>query len=309
MLEINNVNYSYKSLRALKDINLSFLKAGLIGLLGHNGCGKSTLLKILGASFSCKQGSIRIDGDNALDSYGFIKSHLRSRLGVLFQGSSSDNSLCVRDNLLYFAKLMGLPRQSHAQLGADFLKHSQLNDRADEPVKKLSEGMRRRLELYRTFMHKPSILLLDEPTEGLDFLETARFLEFLSKYIKEERALVIMATHRAVELEHCDQIVMMHEGSIIAEQSPHSLLKALDYTHVEVTLKNKASHICYDSGLFMMDPANPNIWRAQVVNNNLASFLKNNIFLSEDIQSVQWFKPALHDVYNLYKNKRESCVN
>lgn len=307
MLLINKLNYFYKNFHVLKNISLSLPQKFLVGLLGPNGSGKTTLLKILGASYECKNGSIQIFGENALDNTGLIASHLRSQIGLLFQNYSSDPILSAKDNLKYFAHLMNIASSEHERLIQETLELANLSDRACMPVKTLSHGMRRRFEIYRAFMHKPKILLLDEPTEGLDFEETARFWAFVKNYINQEQALVILATHRAPELEYCDQIIMLHEGQKIAQSSPQEFLQILNYFHVEVALKNSNSNFLNNYSKIFRPRENSNIFCAQVSPDILSEILKDSNFLSHEIQSLRWSRPELHDAYEI--RKREYYVN
>lgn len=304
MLRLKTLRHSYGNKHALKDINLCFERPAIVGLLGHNGCGKSTLLKILGASLACQSGCINYFGHNALDSTGFIERALRRKIGVLFQSSSSDLNLSARENLIFYARLMGISKATEVFSVEQCLKQANLEERAYEILKTYSQGMRRRLELYRTFMHKPKILLLDEPSEGLDFAETARFLAFLKSYVKSEKALVIMATHRAEELEHCDEIVMMNQGLIIAKQRPEELLASCDYLRVEVELQTGAS--AWQAPGFKKAPAYPSRLQAQVPPSDLEALLSSPIMHSSALKSVRWQRLQLADIYEA-RRQGEAC--
>lgn len=307
MLIINNLDYNFKLFHALKNISLNLAKSSLVGLLGPNGCGKTTLLKILGASYQCKSGEIKLFNQNALDASGLIKQALRREIGLLYQNTSSDLVLSAWDNLKYFAQLMGINKSSHEKIIRETLDLANLSDRAFMPVKYLSHGMRRRLEIYRAFMHKPKLLLLDEPTEGLDFEETAKFWVYIKEYIRQEQALVILATHRALELEYCDEIIMLHEGQKIAQSSPLEFLAALNFFHVEVTLKNSRDNFSTNySELFSKNTQRPNLFYAQVNLDILAKILSDPALACAHVQSVRVSRPELHDAY---EKQREYHVN
>jgi len=307
MLVVNNLNYNFKLFCVLQNISFTLPDASLVGLLGPNGCGKTTLLKILGASYPCQSGEIQWWGKNALDSSGIIKQDLRREIGLLFQNTSSDPVLSVWDNLKYFAKLMTITSKFHEKIIHETLDLANLSDRAFMPVKYLSHGMRRRLEIYRAFMHKPKLLLLDEPTEGLDFEETAKFWAFVKEYITRERALVILATHRAPELEYCDQIIMLHEGEKIAQSSPQELLATLNYFHVEVTLKDAKNNFSSNySSLFKKNTPSSNLLCAQVSPDVLGEILKDPALACPQVQSVRFSRPELYDAY---ERQREYHAN
>lgn len=301
MLRVRNLDFNYGAKKILKNITLSFEEPALVALLGHNGSGKSTLLKVLGASCAAQKGSIEILGEDALDRTKLIKTKLRHKLGLVFQETSSDIVLTARDNLFYFARLMNVTQSEQALRVEETLKLANLSDRALDSVKKFSHGMRRRLEIYRAFMHKPKLLLLDEPTEGLDFVETARFWEFVKDYSKREKALVLLATHRAFELEHCDSIVMLHEGAIIAQNSPDEFLSALNYVHVEVSLKeaNKNNWKAPQKLLFKAQSDKPHILKTQIHTSNLSEILSYDELYSHEVQSLRWQRPEIKDAYEL----------
>jgi ABC-2 type transport system ATP-binding protein len=312
MLNITNLSYNYKNLAALTNINLSFSRPSLIGLLGHNGSGKSTLLKILGASMAVQSGEISIFGTNALDKHGFIAASKRSFLGVVFQSTSSDLALSARDNLRYFARLMNIARKDQEFVVNKFLNLATLTDRSQEALKKLSHGMRRRLEVYRAFMHKPKILLLDEPTESLDSYESARFLDFVKNYAMSEQALVILATHKSQELECCDKIIMLHQGAKISESTPKELLANLNFVKVEVSIKATELHKWQGPQEITLKPYkdNPALLHAQIKASLLPDLLASPALKHHAIESVRWQRPQLDDAYELHtRAEAEHYVN
>jgi len=236
MLGIKNLSYSYKNKTALSALNLIFNEPALVGIFGHNGCGKSTLFKILSGLFRVDSGELYFLGQPATDARGCIKTSLRPHIGALFQEPSSDAMLTLRDNMRYFSMMMGLDKKNEAFHVSETLELANLSLLADRRVKTLSSGMRRRLELYRTFMHKPQLVFLDEPSAGLDTSESGKFLSFVKDYQKRERALVLMATHHPHELEHCDEVVMMSAGAVIEHERPGILRNELDHWRYEVEL-------------------------------------------------------------------------
>lgn len=236
VINIKNLAYSYGNKTVLGKINLDFSEPMLVGLFGHNGSGKSTLLKILSALLSCQEGEINFYGSNSLDKNGFIASKFRHMIGALFQTTSSDALLSASDNLRYFTNMMGVNKKDEDELLNNTLMLANLKAEKDQRVKTLSHGMRRRLEIYRTFMHKPKLVFLDEPTAGLDVQECERFWSFIKDYQKQEKALILCATHYPLELEYCDSVVMMHEGLVIAQENARQLSEETNHWRYEYDL-------------------------------------------------------------------------
>lgn len=276
MLTCRALSFSYKNKLVLSGIDLSLSKASLVGIIGHNGSAKTTLLKIFGASLPCQHGELFLLGEPALNAQRLIKRHLRQHIGLLFQETSSDDKISVYDNLEFYARLMGVVERKI--LIKQVLEQANLLEQTHDQVKSLSGGMRRRFELYRAFMHKPKILLLDEPTAGLDFAESAKFLAFARDYVIKKQALVIFSSHKSAELESCDELIMMHEGKIIAHDSPAHLLAQNSKWHLSISDSEKE--------------VNQRLSHAE-----LSSFLSSGELLKPGVKSFSVNGPNLADVY------------
>lgn len=227
MLLLNNISYAYDQSVVLSDVSLNISQGQMVGVFGANGSGKSTLLKMLSGLLPIKNGEVEFFFHNALKDF-YIKSSVRAMLGVLMQSTSSDEKISGKKNLYLAAKLFAVEKNYIDQQVEKILSLINLGDKALVPVKKLSEGMRRRLELYRTFIHDPKLLLLDEPTASLDFLESKRFFDFAKRY-KNNGSSLLIATHKEQELLHCDRVIMLHKGHVIADSTPEHLLNKLDF--------------------------------------------------------------------------------
>src|SRR5262245_35532206 len=194
----------------------------VFGLLGPNGAGKSTLIRMLTTLLAPSSGSALV---NSFDIRRQADDVRRS-IGVIPQAMTSDVELSVRENLLIYAKLYGVPRDRRTRLIAELLEAVQLTEWADKPVKHLSGGMRRRVEIARGLVHEPRVFFLDEPTTGLDPVSRVAVWEML-KQIKEQRQLtVLLTTHYMDEADRlCDHIAIVDHGLLKALDSP-VLLKA-----------------------------------------------------------------------------------
>ncbi|MBT1636241.1 MULTISPECIES: ABC transporter ATP-binding protein [Clavibacter] len=198
------------------------------GLLGPNGAGKSTTMRMIGAVSSRTGGSLDILGLDP-DTHG---PEIRSQLGVVPQADNLDLELKARDNLIVYGRYFGLPRKQVAARADELLEFAQLSDRAGAKVDDLSGGMKRRLTIARALISDPRILLLDEPTTGLD--PQARHILWDRLFrLKEQGTTLVLTTHYMDEAEQlCDRIVVVDEGRIMAEGSPASLIR--DHSSREV---------------------------------------------------------------------------
>ncbi|MEW5013483.1 ABC transporter ATP-binding protein [Clavibacter michiganensis] len=198
------------------------------GLLGPNGAGKSTTMRMIGAVSSRTGGTLDILGLDP-DTHG---PEIRSQLGVVPQADNLDLELKARDNLIVYGRYFGLPRKQVAARADELLEFAQLSDRANAKVDDLSGGMKRRLTIARALISDPRILLLDEPTTGLD--PQARHILWDRLFrLKEQGTTLVLTTHYMDEAEQlCDRIVVVDEGRIMAEGSPASLIR--DHSSREV---------------------------------------------------------------------------
>jgi lipooligosaccharide transport system ATP-binding protein len=212
----------YGDFAAVDGISFEVAPGESFGLLGPNGAGKSTTMRMVGAVSTRTSGSLTVLGLDP-DDYG---PEIRSRLGVVPQQDNLDNELRVRENLLTYGRYFGLPRRLVAERADELLQFAQLADRASAKVDELSGGMKRRLTIARALINDPRILLLDEPTTGLD--PQARHILWDRLFrLKEQGTTLLLTTHYMDEAEQlCDRLVVVDHGRIMAEGSPASLIRA-----------------------------------------------------------------------------------
>jgi lipooligosaccharide transport system ATP-binding protein len=211
---------TYKEIIAVDGITFEVAAGESFGLLGPNGAGKSTAMRMIGAVSTRTSGSLTILGLDP-NEHG---PEIRSQLGVVPQQDNLDQELRVRDNLLVYGRYFGLPRAYIAQRADELLEFAQLGDRAKSKVDDLSGGMKRRLTIARALINDPRILLLDEPTTGLD--PQARHILWDRLFrLKEQGTTLVLTTHYMDEAEQlCDRLVVVDKGSIMAEGSPAALI-------------------------------------------------------------------------------------
>jgi ABC-2 type transport system ATP-binding protein len=211
-LAIDGVSHSYGPRQALADVRLSIPPATFVVLLGLNGAGKSTLFSLITRLFATQRGQIRIFGHDIARTPG---AALRL-LGVVFQLRTLDLDLSVMQNLTYHAALHGIGRRSALERANDLLARVELSDRAEDKIRKLSGGQMRRVEIARALLHRPRLLLLDEPTVGLDIKARADILSHVRSLVAEEGVSVLWATHLVDEVSDADTVAVLHQGRILA---------------------------------------------------------------------------------------------
>ncbi|WP_166866443.1 MULTISPECIES: ATP-binding cassette domain-containing protein [unclassified Salinibacterium] len=218
----------YGDFTAVNGIDFEVAPGESFGLLGPNGAGKSTTMRMVGAVSTRTEGSLTVLGLDPND-HG---PEIRSRLGVVPQLDNLDNELRVRENLLTYGRYFGLPRHVVAERADELLDFAQLTDRAKAKVDELSGGMKRRLTIARALINAPRILLLDEPTTGLD--PQARHILWDRLFrLKEQGTTLVLTTHYMDEAEQlCDRLVVVDQGRIMAEGSPAALIR--EYSTREV---------------------------------------------------------------------------
>lgn len=212
-LSIANVSHSYGARRALDKVSFAVMPASFTALLGLNGAGKSTLFSLVTRLFGIQAGSIRIFGHDIGQEPG---EALRC-MGVVFQPRTLDLDLSVRQNLLYHAALQGIGRRQARLAAGEVLSRIGLADRDSSKVRDLSGGQMRRLEIARALMHRPRLLLLDEPTVGLDVKARADILNHVRSLASEQGIGVLWATHLFDEIIPTDDIVVLHQGRVLAD--------------------------------------------------------------------------------------------
>jgi lipooligosaccharide transport system ATP-binding protein len=217
-----NLRKTYKDVIAVDDISFEVAQGESFGLLGPNGAGKSTTMRMVGAVSTRTSGSLDILGLDP-NEHG---PEIRSQLGVVPQQDNLDSELRVRDNLIVYGRYFGIPRSVVAKKADELLAFAQLTEKAKSKVDDLSGGMKRRLTIARGLVNDPRILLLDEPTTGLD--PQARHILWDRLFrLKEQGTTLVLTTHYMDEAEQlCDRLIVVDKGRIMAEGSPASLIRA-----------------------------------------------------------------------------------
>lgn len=221
VLAVKDVRKSFGRVEALKGASLSLGSGEFVALLGQNGAGKSTLFQLLSGLFVPDDGTITVAGfdirQNAVPAL--------SKLGIVFQAATLDPELSVQANLVFHTRLFGIGRRDAQARITQSLERFGLTERAADKVRTLSGGNRRRVELARALIHKPEILLMDEPTVGLDPASRRDLLEHVLKLCQEEHLGVLWATHLVDEAEKASRVVVLHKGQVLRNATPQTLMR------------------------------------------------------------------------------------
>ena len=219
-VDVRALTKRFGDFTAVNEVSFAVRAGEIFGLLGPNGAGKSTLIRMLTTLMAPTSGSATVGGADIVKQSDTV----RRAIGVIPQALTSDPELSVEENLVIFARLYGVPRDRRKRLIAELLEAVQLTDWRNKPVKQLSGGMRRRVEIARGLVHEPRIFFLDEPTTGLDPVSRTAVWEMLQR-IKAARDLtVILTTHYMDEADKlCDRIAIVDHGKLVALDSPLNL--------------------------------------------------------------------------------------
>ena len=219
VIQIENLNKSFGTVKAVNNLSFKVKKGELFAFLGVNGAGKSTTISIMCGTLEKDSGSVFINGKNP---NGQDKSVTRS-LGVVFQSSVLDKSLTVYDNLESRASLYGIYGEQFKLRLKELNELLDINQLLNRTVGKLSGGQRRKIDIARALIHNPEILVLDEPTTGLDPQTRTLLWSVINKLRKEQNITVFLTTHYMEEASDADYVVIIDAGSIVAEGTPLEL--------------------------------------------------------------------------------------
>jgi len=266
-LDIKNITKSYGEITALSNFSLSLKKGEVLGLLGPNGAGKTTLISILSGTVKDFSGTVTFKEKNL-----FLDRTLKNHLGIVPQDMAFYEDLNALDNLMFWGGLYDISRSVLKQRTREMLELVGLGSRAKDPVKKYSGGMKRRLNVAIGMIHNPELLLLDEPTVGIDVQAKVNILEIIKK-VGEQGTSVIFTTHQLAEVEEiCSRIAVMDKGTVLAQGTLEELiqivgekemvdvqgefsanqvskiLKEADFTGVEVlSVKDNLANLAFDT--------------------------------------------------------------
>jgi ABC-2 type transport system ATP-binding protein len=237
MLRIQSLSKRYGKRPALEALSVELAPRGLVALLGPNGAGKSTLFQVLTGLFNADEGEVTVNGLPLATQAPAALRHI----GVVFQQMSLDLDLSVRRNLQFHADLHGLPRALAAQRITEGCAGLGLTDDLARPVRELSGGNRRKVELVRALLHRPALLLMDEPTVGLDPQSRRDLMAAIRADIAARGTCVLWATHLVGEAEAADRVLVLHRGRLLADGTPQAVREALGGATLETAFIHATS--------------------------------------------------------------------
>ncbi len=296
-LRIQNLSYSYGDRKALSDFSLDLEKGEIFGLLGPNGGGKSTLFKLLSTLRPLQEGEITLAGL----SYRSDRRELRNLIGTVFQSPALDKKLTVHENLWSQGKLFAIPSAILNERIEALATRFGLKERLKDPAEKLSGGLQRRVEIAKALLHEPKILIMDEPSTGLDPGIRLELWDFLQELRSKEGMTILLTTHLLEEAERCDRIALIHEGKLITEGKPSHLCESLGGQVLSVLTDDTA-----DLSLLLKNELgeNPKILGGEVrlripasVDRTRTSSLAARLADHTSVQSVTLSRPSLGDLY------------
>jgi ABC-2 type transport system ATP-binding protein len=292
-VSIRAVSHRYGQRQALDGVTFDIAAGEIFGILGPNGGGKTTLFRLLSTLIPLQAGEVTLLGfDLRRDAY-----EIRRRIGVVFQAASLDKKLTVAENIRYQAALYGLAGSELRRRETAALEQFGLRDRAGELCEKLSGGLRRRVELAKGMIHDPQLILLDEPSTGLDPGARLDLWQLLSQLRDTRGTTVVLTTHILEEAAKADRLAILHEGKLVALDTPAALqatvggdaitIRTIDPSRLIQTLREKFSLSASEiAGGVRLEVRDGHHWIARLVE-----------ALPQGIDEITLGKPTLEDVF------------
>jgi ABC-2 type transport system ATP-binding protein len=292
-IQVSGLSFRYSERQALGNVDFSIARGEIFGFLGPNGGGKSTLFRILSTLVPIQSGTARILG---YDLRG-VTYELRRRLGVVFQNPSLDGKLTVSENLVHHGRLYGIAGAQLRERTRTMLARLAVDDRANDLAETLSGGLRRRVELAKALLHQPEVLLLDEPSTGLDPAARREFFELLAALRRGQGVTIVLTTHFIEEADRCDRIGILDHGRLVAIAPPAELKQAVGGDVMVISarapeaLQQKVAHefrlrAALVDGTLRIERLRSHELVARLVDQ-----------FGDEIQSITFGRPTLEDVF------------
>jgi ABC-2 type transport system ATP-binding protein len=292
-VEARALGFRYGDREALGGVTFSIARGEIFGFLGPNGGGKTTLFKLLSTLVPIQTGSAQLFGHDLAGETGAV----RRQLGVVFQHPSLDGKLTVGENLAAHGHLYGITGERLRARSAAMLERLGLSARERDRVETLSGGLQRRVELAKALLHEPNLLLLDEPSTGLDPAARREFWNHLAHLREHEGVTVVLTTHYMEEAERCDRIAILHQGKLVAIAPPAELKSEVGGDVIVV--RTASPEILQRKILARFKLKSRLVDGAIRIEKLRAHELVRDLIdaFGEEIESVSFGKPTLEDVF------------
>ncbi len=292
-VKVEAISHKYGQRAALTEVSLSVPTRQVFGLLGPNGGGKTTLFRILSTLLTPTRGRALINGFDVAKN----RAEVRKRIGVAFQSASLDKELTVMENLRCQGHLYGLRGRALSERIDGLLQRFKLADRANERAAHLSGGLQRRIDLVKAILHRPAVVLLDEPSTGLDPSARLELTDLLKEIRDCDGATVLLTTHMMDEADHCNQLAVLDQGRLVAVGTPEDLKSNVRGDVICITAKCPEQilakiHLSFDGSAALVDQE----IRIEVENGHqmIARLMES---FPGQIEAVSLAKPTLEDAF------------
>ncbi|HEX7486641.1 MAG TPA: ABC transporter ATP-binding protein [Vicinamibacterales bacterium] len=299
-VEVDALRHRYGTRVALDGVSFVVPGGQIFGLLGPNGGGKTTLFKIVSTLLAPSEGTVRVFGDDVVRDPAAV----RRRLGVVFQHPALDARLTVEENLRHQGHLYGLSGRPLGERIVDVLSRVRLGDRRRDLVGTLSGGLQRRAEVAKALLHRPQLLVLDEPSTGLDPSARREISQDLSELRRQEGTSVILTTHLMEEAAGCDRVAILDRGLLVALDTPVALTAAIGGDVVLVTTRD-AKNLAERVGRRFTVKAEVVDGKVRIERDRAHEFITDLVeSFPGEIDAVAFGKPTLEDVFVHYTGRR-----
>ncbi len=299
-VEVAHLGHRYAERRALSDVTFAVNRGEIFGLLGPNGGGKTTMFRIVSTLMLPLEGTVRVFGADVVTQ----PATARRNMGVVFQAPALDTRLTVVENLRHQGHLYGLHGSGLAGRIKDALARVRLEDRGGDLVGRLSGGLQRRAELAKALLHRPPLLILDEPSTGLDPAARREVWQHLQMLRERDGTTIMLTTHLMDEGASCDRVAILHEGRLVAIGTPETLTQAIGGDVIMITSRDAASlseRIARRFGVHveMVDD------RLRLERERAHEFITDLVeAFPGEIDAITFGKPTLEDVFVHHTGRR-----
>lgn len=292
-VEVVDLIHRYGERRALDRVTFDVPRAGLFGVVGPNGGGKTTLFKILATLLRPTSGAARIDGLDVTTNAADVRRHI----GIVFQRPSLDARLTALENVLHQGHMYGLRGAALRSRSKELLERFGLADRRDERVDRLSGGMQRRVELAKSLLHRPTVLVLDEPSTGLDPSVRLSLMRFLAELRDADGVTSLVTTHLMDEADDCDRVAVIDHGRLVAVDTPANLKAGIGGDVITLTARDPR-RLAADVGARFSVKAEVVDHAVRIERERGHEFISRLVeAFPGEVQTVTLGKPTLEDVF------------